>query len=239
MKWGEYMATKKKSKSNKSSRMFFFGVVGLAIFCFIGIMLLSNNQKTSDSNASAATFDYQHQPYLGKKNAPIKMVEFGDYKCPICKNFNDTVFPAIDKDLIKTGKVQYYFMNDPFIYTDSTRAALFAETVFQELGNDAFWKFHDQLYSEQPADSKYEKIDLYSTSFLEKTLSKVVSQTDSEKVAEAFKTKKYQSALDKDTSYVNQLGISGTPTFFVNGQQFNGNSYQELFDMVNKASTEN
>ncbi|MBT2655994.1 thioredoxin domain-containing protein [Bacillus sp. ISL-18] len=234
------MATKKKSKSkNSSSRMFFFGVVGLAIICFIGIMLLSNIQKTDVSNTSAATFDYQHQPYLGQKNAPVKMVEFGDYKCPICKNFNDTVFPAIDKELIQTGKVQFYFMNDPFIYTDSTRAALFAETVFQELGNDAFWKFHDQLYSEQPSDSKYEKIDLYSTSFLEKTLSKVVSQTDSEKVAKAFKIKKYQSTLDKDTSYVNQLGISGTPTFFVNGQQFNGNSYQDLIDMVNKAATEN
>jgi hypothetical protein len=61
-------------------------------------------------------------------------------------------------------------MNDPFIYIDSTRAALFAKIVYRELGNEAFWKFHDQLYSEQPADSKYEKIDLYSTSFLETTL---------------------------------------------------------------------
>jgi protein-disulfide isomerase len=231
------MAKKKKSTtSNSSARLFFFCVVGLTIICFIAIIMLSNFGKTNASNASAASFDYQNQPYLGQKNAPVKMVEFGDYKCPICKNFNNTVFPAIDKDLIKTGKVTYYFLNYPFIYTDSTRAALFAETIFHELGNRAFWKFHDQLYSEQPAASKYEKIDLYSTSFLEETLNKVASQTDSEKVAQAFKTKKYESALDKDTSYVNQLGITGTPTFFVNGKLFKGNTYKELIDMVNQAA---
>jgi protein-disulfide isomerase len=234
------MAKKKKSTSdNASSRIFFFGVVGLSIICFIGIILLNNIQKTNASNAASAAFDYQSQPYLGQKNAPVKIVEFGDYKCPICKNFNDRVFPSIDNDLIKTGKVDYYFMNDPFIFTDSTRAALFAETVYHELGNNAFWKFHDKLYSKQPEESKYEKIDLYSTSFLEKALSEVVSKKDTEKVSLAFKTKKYESALDKDTSYVKQLGITGTPTFFVNGKQFNGNTYQDLIDMVNKSVKNN
>lgn len=234
------MAKKKKSTSNNSSsRLFFFGVVGLAIICFIALILLSNFQKTDASNASAASFDYQNQPYLGQKNAPVKIVEFGDYKCPICKNFNDNIFPGIDKDLIKTGKATYYFMNDPFIYTDSTRAALFAETVYHELGNNAFWKFHEQLYSKQPADSKYEKIDLYSTSFLEKTLNEVVSQKDTEKVAQAFNTKKYESALEKDTSYVKQLGITGTPTFFINGKLFKGSTYQDLIDMVNNAAKKN
>lgn len=222
-----------KKKKTTSSRMFFFGVIGLAIIGIAALMMLGSLPKTS---ASTASFDYQNQPYLGQKNAPVKIVEFGDYKCPICKNFNDHVFPALYQDLVKTGKADFYFMNDPFIYTDSTRAALFAVTVYHELGNNAFWKFHDALYSKQPADSKYEQIDLYSAGFLENVLKKVVSQADADKVALAFNTKKYVKALETDTTYVKQLGITGTPTFFINGKEFNGNSYQDLIDMVNSAA---
>ncbi|WHY93093.1 thioredoxin domain-containing protein [Neobacillus cucumis] len=219
---------KKSTSNNQSSRKFFFGVVGLTIICLIALVMLSNLQKKD------GTFDYNGQPYIGDKDAPVKIVEFGDYKCPICKNFNESVFPGIDKDLIKTGKAQFYFMNNPFIFTDSTRSALFAETVYHELGNESFWKFHEHLYSKQPADSKYEQIDLYSQDFLEKTLKEVVNQKDSAKVVEAFKAEKYKSDLEKDKSYVTNLNITGTPTFYVNGKQFTGNTYQDLVDTVNK-----
>jgi protein-disulfide isomerase len=222
--------TRKTHLNNQSNHWFMIGVIGLAVICLASIVLLSKFQNQDVS------FSYKNLPYLGNKNAPVKIVEFGDYKCPICKNFNDTVFPGIDKELIKTGKASFYFMNDPFIYTDSTRSAQYAETVYNVLGNKAFWKFHDTLYSKQPSDSKYEQIDLYSTAFLEKTLKEVTSQEDVDKVTKAFKAKKYESSLNKDTSYVNKLSIQGTPIFFVNGKEFKGNSYQELVDMVIKAA---
>ncbi|WEG12135.1 thioredoxin domain-containing protein [Pullulanibacillus sp. KACC 23026] len=227
------MALKKKVKKKSGfSIWIFYGTIGIIAICTVVLIIIGHSQ--SSKVAGAVTFNYNDEPYLGKKGAPVKIVEFGDYKCPICKNFNDATFPAIDQDLIQTGKATFYFMNDPFINKDSTRAALFAETVYNELGNKLFWKFHDLLYSKQPADSKYEQIDLYSESFLEKTLSEITSPTNVNKVVQAFKTNKFKSALDKDTAYVNQLSIQGTPTFFVNGKEFTGNSYQELVDQVDQ-----
>lgn len=96
--------------------------------------------------------NYKDQPYLGQEGAPVQIVEFGDYKCPACKNFNENIFPQIKADLVDTGKAQFYFINYPFINIDSTRSAQFAEAIYQELGNEAFWNFHKLLYEKQPSD---------------------------------------------------------------------------------------
>ncbi|MED1202381.1 DsbA family protein [Heyndrickxia acidicola] len=228
------MANKTKNK-NQSSRAFFYWMVGLVVVCIGTIILLA---KVNSASHQDATFNYNNEPYLGNKNAPVNIVEFGDYKCPVCKNFNATVFPDIIKDLVQTGKAKYYFMNDPFIYRDSTRAAQFAETVYIELGNTAFWKFHDHLYEKQPDGSKYESTDVYSLNFLQDTLKDVAGDKDTQKVVTAFKQQKYKAALKKDINYVNKLKIDGTPTIFVDGKLFKGQSYSDLINLVNKKAKE-
>ncbi|WP_409294914.1 DsbA family protein [Peribacillus sp. SCS-26] len=221
-----------KTKKTGQSNLFFFLVVGLIIAAAAGIAILSNMQ------GKEASFDYRSQPYLGKESAPVNIVEFGDYKCPVCKNFTLSVFPQIKKDLIDTGKAKLYFMNDPIIYKDSSRSALFGETVFHELGNAEFWKFHDELYKQQPDDPKYEQMDIYSASFLTRILKENTGKNNVDKVMKAFDEEKYEKELKNDLSLVKELGVTGTPTFFVNGKQFKGKTYQDLIDMVNKEAKE-
>ena len=129
-----------KKTSNQSSK-FVFWVIGLVAICIGVIIFLSNSNSTQK-----VTIDYTGQPFLGEETAPVKIVEFGDYKCPYCKNFTESFFPQIDKDFVKTGKASFYFINYAFINVDSKRSAKFAEAIYQELGNDMFWKFHELLY---------------------------------------------------------------------------------------------
>ena len=89
-------------------------------------------------NEKSVVIDYEGQPFLGEASAPVEIVEFGDYKCPSCKDFNDRLFPVIYQELVETGKAKFYFMNYSFIAPDSTTAAQFAETVYKELGNESF-----------------------------------------------------------------------------------------------------
>ena len=97
----------------------------------------------------SVVIDYEGQPFLGEASAPVEIVEFGDYKCPSCKDFNDRLFPIIYEELVETGKAKFYFMNYSFIAADSTTAAQFAETVYKELGNEKFWAFHNLLFANQ------------------------------------------------------------------------------------------
>ncbi|MET3728472.1 protein-disulfide isomerase [Fictibacillus halophilus] len=223
-----------KTKKNSSPVWLFWTIgiltLGLIIFLFSGA--LDNN------DTSTADISYENQPYLGEKDATVNIIEFGDYKCPACKNFNESTFPLIDKELIQTGKVKFYFLNYPFINVDSERSAIFGETVYKELGNETFWKFHKTLYEKQPDDQSLERQDIFTEKFLTETLGEVTSEEDVKKVTETWENKENEKALKTDEALVSELGVTSTPTLFVNGKKFEGTSIQDLVEMVDDAAKE-
>ena len=207
-----------------------FWIVGLVVICIVGVIVLT------DVNQKSTVIDVEGQPFLGEESAPVEIIEFGDYKCPSCKDFNDRLFPVIYKELVETGKAKFYFMNYSFINIDSNRSAQFAETVYQELGNEKFWAFHELLFSKQPADLSYEKVDLYTESFLEEVLAEVATEEETNKVMQAFGENKGKEAWEKDMKTANSLGVSSTPTIFIGGKQFNGSTINDFTKMVEEAA---
>jgi protein-disulfide isomerase len=230
------MVNQKKDSKNSSSK-FIFWIVGLVAVVIIGFIFLAPHNKQT-TTTQKEKIDYSNQPYIGKKTAPVSLIEFGDYKCPNCKNFNATVIPIIKQELVDTGMAKLYFMNDSFIYKDSKRSAKFAEAVYAELGNQTFWKFHDLLYQKQPEDSKYEKMDVFDEKLLTDTLKEIVSENDVNKVVQNFEAKKSDAAWQKDMNLAKQLNVTGTPTIFVNGKIFDGKTIDDLKNMVDKAAKE-
>ena len=220
--------TTKSSKNKPSS--FIYWIIGIVVACIAGLVILANLPE------EGFDFDYDNQPVMGEESASVSIVEFGDYRCPVCKNFNESFFPVLKENLIDTGKAKFYYMNYPFIHADSTTAALFGETVYNELGDDTFWKFHDSIYANQPDN---ETVETYTEDFLTERLKDAgASDEDVTKVTEAFQNETYKSSLQDDMDDVKSLNITGTPSIYVNGVKFEGNSYEELLDMVNEAADE-
>ncbi len=209
-----------------------FWIVGFFAICMAGVIFLSNVADT------AAEISYEQEPFIGEAAAPVSIVEFGDYKCPACKSFNESFFPLIQKELVETGKAKFYFMNYSFINIDSNRSAQFAEAVYQELGNERFWEFHHLMYEKQPDDASFEKVDLYTNEFLQETLGEIASNEEVARVMEAVGKEESMKAWEKDTETAKRLGVSGTPALFVNGREFKGNSFEDLADMVNEAAAD-
>jgi protein-disulfide isomerase len=232
----ENRKNKNSKKSSQSSSKFVFWTVGIIAAFILGFIFIGNHTKPAEKAKPKDTIDYRNQPFLGDKSAPVSIIEFGDYKCPNCKNFATNVVPVIQKKLVDNGKAKLYFMNDAFIYDDSFRAAKFAESVYQELGNKTFWKFHELLYKKQPEDPKYEKMDVYDEKFLTDVLKEVASDSDVSKVVDHFRAKKSDAAFNKDMEYVKELGVTGTPTIFVDGKIFQGQTMDDLIAMVDKAA---
>ncbi|MFJ7728136.1 DsbA family protein [Neobacillus sp. NPDC097160] len=231
------MANNKKNNNtqSKSSSKFIFWIIGLVAIGILALIFFGNHSKDQEKS-KGNEIDYSNEPYLGKNDAPVSIIEFGDYKCPNCKNFNENVIPIIEKELVDTGKAKLYFMNYAFINVDSTRTAKFAESVYQVLGNDTFWKFHDLIYKKQPEDTKYEKIDLFTEKFLSDTLKEVASDADVNKVVKHFNDDKSKESFQKDMDLAEKLGATGTPAIYVNGQPFDGQTIDHLKDMVDKAA---
>lgn len=205
-----------------------FWIIGVIAICIIGLIVLT------DVRQETAKIDYENQPFIGDENAPVEIIEFGDYKCPHCGEFNSSIVPFIKEEFIDTGKAKFYFMNYSFIAADSTTAALFAETVYQELGNELFWEFHDLLYANQTtAEGKENFMD---ANFLKAVLSEVASTEEVGQVIQAFSQKKGEESLDKDMEMANSLGVNSTPTIFIGGEKFEGMTTDDFAEKVEEAS---
>jgi len=147
-------------------------------------------------------------PVLGPENAPVTIVEFSDFQCPFCQRFNDqTLGPLRDK---YGDKIKIYFRHFPLesIHPQArngSQAALCAN----EQGK--FWEMHDELFLTQ---------DLISVDN-SKTLAKKLG-LDAEKFAKCLDSNQFDSVINTDLQDGSSYGVSGTPTFFINGWRLVG-----------------
>ncbi len=90
---------------------------------------------------------------LGSPTAPVMIIEYSDFDCEFCRGFHDTLHQIIVNEGA-SGRVAWVFREFPLseIHPNAFSAARAAECVAQVAGNDAFWKFTDALFANQPAD---------------------------------------------------------------------------------------
>ena len=72
------------------------------------------------------------QPTLGSSNAPITVVELGDFKCPACKAWGENIFPQLIEDYVDTGKVKFSLVNVLFHGDESKLGSVAAEAIYKE-----------------------------------------------------------------------------------------------------------
>ncbi|MNG03806.1 Disulfide bond formation protein D precursor [compost metagenome] len=113
-------------------------------------------------------------------------------------------------------------MNYHFIGPDSETAALAGLAVYHQ-NNEAFWKYYDALYANQPPESeRWATVD-----YLVKTAQDLQLDIDFDKLRSDIENKTYAKELKDQMSKVRPLGITGTPTLFVNGTKVSGGNAME------------
>ena len=100
-------------KKNNNSPFKFVVIITLVVVAIIiALVVINNNNSESDEET---TLDKQPpidgQPTLGDSDAPVTVVEFGDFKCPACKVWGEDVFPQLVSDYVDTGKVKFSYVN--------------------------------------------------------------------------------------------------------------------------------
>lgn len=167
-----------------------------------------------------------HFPILGEKNAKVKIVEFADFRCPFCKKWYDDVEAQLKKDYVDTDKAQFAFRHYEFLGPASVVAGNAAECANEQ---GKFWDMYNYLYKNQPDESD---TSMYNTDKLTQ-----VAQTlgmNSDQFRSCLSSNKFQKNVDQDFSDGQKVSVSGTPTFFINGQQLVGaqpySAFQALID---------
>ena len=152
-------------------------------------------------------------PILGSPDAPITIIEFGDYQCSQCYNWYHNTKPAIVENYIETGKVNLVFVDLAILGRDSLKAAA-ASYCAEEQGK--YWEFHDLLYDSQEgiddgwANSERLKAFAFSLGL------------DMDMFENCTESGKFNKRVQFNINEAKKQGASGTPTFVIvnsNGQQ--------------------
>lgn len=153
---------------------------------------------------------------LGNPNAPVTLIEYGDYQCPFCGKFFTESEPQIRSNYIKTNKVKMVFRNFAFLGPESTAAAEAAECAKDQ---GKFWIYHDALYSAEVADGRENNGNLTRDLFIKLAKDNGLDQNS---FTSCIDSKKYASVISQDTVAAQTLGVNSTPTTFINAAEVQG-----------------
>ncbi|AIQ47516.1 disulfide dehydrogenase [Paenibacillus sp. FSL R7-0273] len=200
-------------KQKKKTLIVIVATIVLVAVIFAGLFMLANkDSSTAGTAAEPVEFNYSTLTRLGSEDAPVKIVEFGDYKCPACAQFAGVIKPQLVQEYVNQDKAALYFVNLAFLGPDSTTAALAALSVYNQ-NSDAFWKYYDAIYANQGDENK----EWATADFLVELAQKENLQIDYDLLRKDIEEKTYKSQIDSEIQLATASGVSSTPSLFVNG----------------------
>src|SRR5262245_5658355 len=156
-------------------------------------------------------------PSKGPEYAPVTIVKFEDFQCPFCKQFQQTVTELLSR---YNGKIRLVHKDLPLdsIHPKARRTAEAARCADEQ---GKFWNYHDILYVNYPEMS-------------EENLKNFAREVglDVNAFDRCLSSGKYKAAVQRDLIDGTKLGVTGTPTFFINGREISGNQPLEIFAAI-------
>ena len=145
----------------------------------------------------------------GSSAARVALIEFSDFECPFCARHARQVYPRLVKEYVDTGKVQYVFRHYPL---DSHPLAVqAAEAAECAAGQGKYWEMHDRLFGSNGA--------LTESGILGHAASLRLRSDDFET---CLLTNATLGRVMEDRQQGEELGVTGTPTFFFAGVHSDG-----------------
>src|SRR5215469_548207 len=146
-------------------------------------------------------------PSRGKANAPVTIVEFGDFQCPYCREAEDTLRTVMSR---YPDQVRLVFRNLPLpnLHANATVAA---EAGICAERQGMFWQMHDAMYENQQA---------LSEGALKDTARRLGLQVEG--FSACLSDPETNSRIDSDRKAADELAITGTPYFLINGRPLYG-----------------
>lgn len=220
------MARKVKSRRTQADvdkqplwqRPIVVGILLGGLLLAVVLIFVANSQR--GGSAGTATGVSADGRALGPSDAPVTIVEYGDYACPHCRNFHVETVSELEKTYIADGTVRYEmqpvaYLGNPSLF--AANAALCAQDQEQ------FWPYHDRLFQAlgEFGNSAFEtsRLKQYATEL----------GLDQEQFNQCVDGNQHIDTVRDITNEAQARGVTGTPTLFVNGEKVEGErSFSQL-----------
>lgn len=225
-----------QQRQQQRQRLLLIGAVVAGAALVVFALIYPNVKSVGEIIAvTPATLPNADGLSLGDAKAPATIDVFEDFQCPACKSFTESIEPLVIENLVSTGKARYVFHNYPFI--DGSGAGSGGES--DQAANAAmcandqnkFWDMHALLYANWNGENKGNLSDRRLQAMAES------AGLDMNAFNTCFNANKFKTDIQADFDKGQQMGVNGTPTVFVNGNQVGQPgkiaSYDEIAQAVN------
>lgn len=185
----------------------FWAIIGVIAVVFVGFLWFGGKQEDKKEAGKQSTATNH---VTGNTSSKVKLVEYGDYQCPVCASYH----PAVKQILVKyKDQIAFQFRNLPLsqMHQHAFAGARAAEAAGMQ---NRFWEMHDLLYQGQAEWSQSSKpMDYFKLYAKQLGLSASKFEAD-------FASDTVNKAINSDVSEFKKTGSNlATPTFFLNGKK--------------------
>ena len=200
-------------------------LIGLVSGYFLGVNQRSSTPSSKPENIeenSLTQYLLDDDPILGSEDALITIIEFGDYECPFCKQWHEEIWPQLQTTYPQMIRLVYRDFPLVGLHENAVPAAEAANCAGEQ---GKYWEYHDLLFQNQSSLSE-EKYTI-----LAGELGLSISEFTT-----CLTNQTYATEVEGDFQEAITFGLTGTPTFFINGYRVEGvpsiNDFQGIIENI-------
>lgn len=204
----------------KTSPWIIAGIIGIALLV-VAVLIRASTQSEKPATAPDLSVlqglptgvSETGYPYLGSPEAKVVVVAFEDLRCPFCQGAFLETEPQVLEQYIKPGLVRIESRMIAILGSASVAAG---EALRCAADQNKYWEYRHTFFTNQPEESVLpgrEDFVLFA---------QLAGVPNEGQFTTCFDSQKYRSAVAETTNAAQQLGVSSTPSFLVNGQLYAG-----------------
>ena len=170
----------------------------------------------------------------GRASAPVVVYEMSDFQCPYCRQFAVTIFPALEREFVETGKVRFVYINFPLsqIHPHAVAAAAVAMCAARQ---NRFWPVHDLLFQRQERWAAEQEPGPYLLALADS------AGADPAQLAQCVTSRATEPEIRADAARAARSGAHSTPTFYIEGGLLEGaapvDAFRQVLDSIYRSKT--
>jgi len=207
-----------------------FTVIGaIAAAVVIGAFLIFINRPGASANDEEFVAREHNAPVsgnvIGNPDAPVRIIEYGDYQCPHCGTFAESIEPVLLEEYVETGLATFEFRNYAFLGPESQAAA---EAAACAADQNMFWPYHDLLFLRQGTQNTGVFSDSKLREYAE-TIAGEFEEFDVSAWQTCYDNDTHEAAILEENRVATNSGVASTPTTLINGQAIPGTQNIDVY----------
>lgn len=173
-----------------------------------------------------ATITARPRTALGDPEAPVTIVEYSDYQCPFCRRHFQETMPLLLENYIDSGRIYYVFKDFPIasLHPLAYRLHEAALCAGDAGGKDDYWETHDLFFDNA------EQFQVENEATMDQAILDALAAAELPDVAQCLQADTFAGVVEAGIAEGQRLGVSGTPTFFIEGYPIVGAQPYETFE---------